>query len=101
MTIEELADKLIDKSSEVYWEHCNEEVQDEDSQLAVRYWEGWSDALDWAAQAIRDGCLDVFELKHPIWIGEHDIDGKHKVFYKYPPDWSEEQKEAWRRGHGG
>lgn len=100
MTIEELSDKLLDKSSEVYWEHCGEEVQDEDSQLAVKYWEGWSDALEWVAKSIRDGWLEGFELTRPIPIGEQTIRGIHKVFYRYPPSWSEEQKDEWRREHG-
>ena len=101
MTVEELGDKLMDKSSEVYWEHCGEHVQDEESQLAVRYWEGWSDALEWLAQLISDNCLEYLELERPICIGERTIDGKCKLFYKYPPDWSEAQKEVWGQENGG
>ena len=100
MAIDELGDKLMDKSSEVYWEHCSEEAQDEDSQLAVKYWCGWSDALEWLAQLISDNCLEYLELERPIPIGERNAGGSREVFYKYPPDWSDEQKEEWRKAHG-
>ena len=43
MTIDELANKLMDKSSEVYEEHCGVEVRNKDLWLAVKYWEGWSE----------------------------------------------------------
>lgn len=97
MTVDELGEKLMDKSSEVYWDKCSSS----EPCSCNRYWEGWSDALEWVAQLISDGCLEYLELERPIWIGEHNIDGKRKVFYKYPSDWSEEQKEEWRREHGG
>lgn len=45
MTVEELAPALKGKSEEVYWEHCGEDTMDEFSQLEVKYWEGWADAL--------------------------------------------------------
>ena len=98
MTIDELADKLLDKSSEVYWEDCSEDVEDDKGYVRKRYWEGWSDALEWVAKSIRDGWLEGFELTRPIPIGERYIDGKSETCWRYPPNWSEEQIDEWRRG---
>ena len=100
MTIDELADKLLDKSSEIYWEHCGEEAQDEDSQLAVKYWSGWSDGMEWLAQLISDNCLEYLELERPIPVSERCEGGETKTGYRYPAGWSEERKEEWRKAHG-
>lgn len=105
MMIEELADKLMDKSAEAYQEHCTlDEGESEDDDgfiMRKRYWEGWSDALEWVGRSIRDGCLCNFGLKRPICIGHSWIGGVKKNYFKYPEGWSDEQKDEWRMEHGG
>ena len=99
MTIDELAGKLMDKSSEVFQEH-----EDEMGRYPLSYHEGWSDALKWVARRIMGaplGELECLELRRPIVTGSSRIDGVHKNYFKFPPGWSEEEKENWRREHGG
>lgn len=99
MTIDELADKLMDKSSEVYQEH-----EDEMGRYPMSYYEGWSDALEWVAKRIWKadfGELECFELRRPIVTGYTSIGGVRVNHFKFPPGWSEEQKDEWRREHGG